>query len=83
MGRQDMEWIRMHGDRLLLGAAGGCIALALAVLGYAALAITPGAAIIVTLFTGATIFAAWAVWFTTRRITRSRRDATHVDHHAR
>ena len=78
-----MEWIRMHGDRLLLGGAGVCIALALAVLGFAALANAPGAAIIVTLFTGATLFTAWAVWLTMRRITRSRRDATHFDHHAR
>lgn len=78
-----MEWIRTHGDRLLLASAGGCIALALALLGFAALANAPGAAIIVTLLTGATFFAAWAVWFTIRRITRSRRDATRLDRHAR
>lgn len=74
-----MEWIRTHGDRLLIACAVGCITLALAVLGFAALASTPGIALIVTLFTGALFFAAWTVWFTTRRVARSRRNASQLD----
>jgi hypothetical protein len=75
-----MEWIRTHVDRLLIGGAAGCILLALAVLGYAALANSPGAAFIVTIFTGTAFFATWAVWFMMRRTARSRRNASQLDH---
>lgn len=78
-----MGWIRTNGDRLLIGSAAGCIVLALAVLAYAAFASTPGAGFIVTVFTGFAFFAAWAVWFTTRRITRSRHHARRLDHDVR
>lgn len=78
-----MGWIRTHGDRLLIGSAAGCITLALAVLAYAAFASTPGAAFIVTVFTGFLFFTSWVAWYTTRRITRSRRHVRRLDHDVR
>lgn len=75
-----MEWIRVNLDRLLIAAAAGCTGAALAVLGYAALAITPDVALVVTLFAGSMFMVAWMVWFILRRVTRPRRDAPQLDH---
>lgn len=75
-----MEWIRTHIDRLLIGGAIGCIALALAVLGYAALAAAPGLTFVVTIISAGLLSATWLVWRTiTRRVTRSRRHAPESD----
>jgi hypothetical protein len=75
-----MEWIRTHIDRLLIGGAVGCIALALAVLGYAGLAAAPRIAFVVTIIAAGLLFATWLVWrIITRRATRSHRDAPEPD----
>jgi Flp pilus assembly protein TadB len=75
-----MEWIRTHGDRLLIGGAVGCIALALAVLGFAALAAAPGMTFIVTIIAAGLLLTTWLVWrIITRRVTRSHPDAPDSD----